>query len=96
MEIENQAKVNKSSGNDNVVAVDKYILITDNKGNREFCTLSSNKVKMGKRNIDLTLISEKKLNSFWEIDQEPREITGKEFFRENICKIILIKLRTKK
>jgi len=71
---------------ENIITPFKYILITDNKGNREFCIVNSKKQKIGRRNIDLSFFAYKKLNSFWEIAKETKEITSKEFFKENICK----------
>ncbi len=86
---------NKAS-QENLITRYQYLLITDNKGNKEFCQVNSKKQKIGKRNIDLTFYENKKLNSFWEIGQETKEISSKEFFRENICKNFLIKSKMKK
>lgn len=81
---------------ENLITPFKYVLITDNKGNREFTMINNKKQKIGKKNIDLTFFENKKLNSFWEVGQEIKEISCKEFFKENICKNFLIKSKMKK
>lgn len=75
----------------------KYFLVTDSKGNKDFCITHNKKVKLGKKNIDLTFFLNKNENSFWEIDGgETKEISSKEYFKENLCTNILIKSRMKK
>ena len=89
-------QIEDKENQENIITPFKYILITDNKGNREFCIVNNKKQKIGRRFLDLTLYENKKLNSFWEIGQETKEILSKEFFKENICKNFLIKSKMKK
>lgn len=86
----------KNANKEQLISPFKYVLITDNKGNREFCLVNNKKQKIGRRNLDLTFFANKKLNSFWEIGQETKEITSRDFFKENICKNFLIKSKMKK
>jgi len=95
MEIQIDDKTNQ----ENIITPFKYILITDNKGNKEFCIVNNKKQRIGRKYIDLSFFENKKLNSFWEIGQETKEIkeiTSKDFFKENICKNFLIKSKMKK
>jgi hypothetical protein len=75
----------------NLITPYKYILIQNNKGFRELCMVSKKKVKIGKKTIDIDFFENKKLNTFWEIGSEIREISSKEFFCEDLCKKKIIK-----
>lgn len=90
-------QIENNTNQENIINPFKYILITDNKGNKEFCLANNKKQRIGRKNLDLTFFENKKLNSFWEIGQnETKEITSREFFKENICKNLLIKSKMKK
>jgi len=89
-------EIDYKAGQENLITRFKFILISDNKGNREFCQVNNKKHKLGRRYIDLSFYENKKLNSFWEIGQDIKEISNKEYFREDICKNFLIKSKMKK
>lgn len=91
-----EMQIDDKANQENIITPFKYVLITDNKGNREFCLVNNKKQKIGRRNLDLSFYENKKLNSFWEIGQEIREISSKEYFKENLCKNFLIKSKMKK
>jgi len=93
MDIELENNINT----ENLITPFKYILITDNKGNREFTIIHNKKQRIGKKHLDLSFYDNKKLNSFWEIEgQIAKEISSKDYFRENICIYLLIKSKMKK
>lgn len=82
--------------NDCIVKKNKYFLICDNKENRRFVSINSKSIKMNKKEIDLTFFENKYLNTFWEVDEDEqfKEITDKQFFDENLCKILYIIITT--
>lgn len=77
--------------NPNIIIKDKYFLLIDNKENRRFAVTNMRRQKLGKKDINLAFFEGKKLNTFWDIEEkEYKEITHKEFFDENTCKIELL------
>lgn len=71
----------------NIITKERYFLIIDNKDNRRFCNTNMNKIKLGKKDINLQFFENKNLNTFWTVDKNIYEqITHKEFFNENLCK----------
>jgi len=61
-----------------------YFLIIDNKKGRKFATLEMGKIKLDKKNINLSFFKDKKLNTYWDIsdDNNYTQITEKEFKNE--------------
>lgn len=77
---------NLDKNRNQIITPFKYILIQNNKGIREFCMVNQKKLKLAKKNIDLTFFENKKLNTFWELGEEIKEISSREFFCEDLCK----------
>lgn len=72
----------------NVIIPDRYFLIIDNKDNRRFVNINMKKVKMHKKEMDVTFFENKELNTFWSVDFEGNksiytQINHKEFFNES-------------
>jgi hypothetical protein len=61
-----------------------YFLIIDNKKGRKFVTLEMEKIKLNKKNINLSFFKDKKLNTYWDLsdDNNYTQITEKEFKNE--------------
>lgn len=68
-----------------LIIKDRYFLIIDNKDNRMFCTTNKKKCRLGKKEIDVSFFLDKKINSFWDIEDGKnfREISHKDFFKES-------------
>lgn len=75
----------ESSKDNDLVYEDRYFLMIDNKESRKFCTINMNKVKLSKKNIDLSFFRGKRLNTFWDLTDLSNmvEISSKEFFNED-------------
>jgi hypothetical protein len=77
-----------AQNNSNMIIRDKYFLLIDNKENRRFVVTNMKKHKLGKKEINVTFFEGKKLNTFWDVEEkEYKEISHREFFQEDICKI---------
>ncbi len=61
-----------------------YFLIIDNKKGRKFVTLEMDKIKLNKKNINLSFFKDKKLNTYWDVsdDNNYKQISEKEFKNE--------------
>lgn len=61
-----------------------YFLIIDNKKGRKFATLEMGKIKLNKKNINLSFFKDKKLNTYWDLSDDDNyvQITEKEFKNE--------------
>jgi hypothetical protein len=71
----------------NLIIKDRYVLVIDNRNNRRLCTVNTGKIKLAKKDIDMSFFENKKINSFWQVDSPNyEEISHKEFFDDNICK----------
>ena len=68
-----------------LIIVDKYFIIIDNKNRRKFVTTQMKKINISKKVINLLFFEGKKLNTFWDVSNEDnyKEIKSKEFLNEN-------------
>jgi hypothetical protein len=71
----------------NVITKDLYFVIIDKKNNRKIVnTVANPKVKLGKREVNVTFFENKRLNTFWDIEEkEYKEVTHQEFFNNDTC-----------
>lgn len=77
----------------NVIIPDMVFLIIDNKDNRRFVTINQKKIKLNKKEIDITFFENKELNTFWSIEFGKNncnfiQIQPKDFFNDRSTKII--------
>ena len=77
--------MSRYSDNDmEIIRPELYFLIIDNKKGRKFVTLEMGKIKLNKKNIDLSFFKDKKLNTYWDLSDDNNyiQITEKEFRNE--------------
>ena len=77
--------MSRYSDNDmEIIRPELYFLIKDNKKGRKFVTLEMGKIKLNKKNIDLSFFKDKKLNTYWDLSDDNNyiQITEKEFKNE--------------
>lgn len=74
-----------SSKVNDIICEELYFLMIDNKESRKFCTINMSKVKLSKKNIDLSFFKGKSLNTFWDLTDQSNivEVSSKEFFNED-------------
>lgn len=69
-----------------------YFIIIDSKDGRKIVNSKSQPLKITKTEINPNFFLGKKLNTFWEYDNENKtffEIKSSEFFKEDLCKFLV-------